>query len=497
MRRLGLLNRLEDHILEICKKASGEKAFWWRGTWWSRNVLSEMVTRCRDTLKSADFGEGQILAVIMPNCPLFLSLAVAVWSLKGTLLPLNLQAGRLNMAKHLQHAGVSLAVMPEGMESVAEDLTQMGVLTVTAPLEGPLPSVKVGPNRSSNAETAILFYTSGTTGSPKAVPLTHANLLDNVTKSIDHFMELQPGDRFLNVLPNFHALGFTTSSLLPLLGGFPQVILPNFMPAENTLAAILEAEVTVVIAVPTMIALMLGAIARGAEIPTSLRILVSGGDKFPPLLDQRIQKILRIGVLEGYGLTETSPVVSINPGQKVRKLGTVGTILKGYEVQIRDKEGNIIKDPETEGILWLKGPSVFGGYFKDPQRTAERIKDGWFNTGDIVKVDENGYLSILDRESDIIIVGGFNVYPAEVEEVIQSNPGVSEAAVVGIAHPVSGEIVKAYVVKRPGTSVQSRDIISYCKERLAHYKVPRVVEFVDDLPRSSIGKVLRRELRNR
>lgn len=245
------------------QKAGGEKAFWWRGTWWSRNVLSEMVTRCRDTLKSAGFGEGQVLAVIMPNCPLFLSLAVAVWSLKGTLLPLNLQAGRLNMAKHLQHAGVSLAVMPEGMESAAEDLTKMGILTITAPLEGPLPSVKVGLNRSSNAETAVLFYTSGTTGSPKAVPLTHANLLDNVTKSIDHFVELQPGDRFLNVLPNFHALGFTTSSLLPLLGGFPQLILPNFMPAENTLAAILEAEVTAVIAVPTMIALMLGAIARG------------------------------------------------------------------------------------------------------------------------------------------------------------------------------------------------------------------------------------------
>lgn len=136
-----------------------------------------------------------------------------------------------------------------------------------------------------------------------------------------------------------------------------------------------------------------------------MRILVSGGDKFPPLLDQRIQKILGIGVLEGYGLTETSPVVSINPGQKARKLGTVGTILKGYEVQIRDKEGNIIKDPETEGVLWLKGPSVFEGYFKDAQRTAERIKDGWFNTGDIVKIDKDGYLSILDRESDIIIVG--------------------------------------------------------------------------------------------
>jgi long-chain acyl-CoA synthetase len=175
----------------------------------------------------------------------------------------------------------------------------------------------------------------------------------------------------------------------------------------------------------------------------------------------------------------------------------VGTILKGYEVQIRDREGNIVKDPKEEGILWLKGPSVFQGYFKDPERTAERIKDGWFNTGDIVKIDEDGYLSILDRESDIIIVGGFNVYPAEVEEVIRSIPGVLESAVVGVPHPISGEIVKAYVVKRPGAELQPREIISYCKERLAHYKVPRVVEFIDELPRSSIGKVLRRELRNR
>lgn len=491
------MSRLEEHIFAICKKAGGEKAFWWRGAWWSRNVLYEMISKCRDTLKDAGFGEGQILAAIMPNCPLFLSLAVAVWSLRGTLLPLNLQAGRLNMAKNLKHAGVSLAIMPEGMESVAESLTEMGILTVTAPLEGPLPSVKVKGVKSSDAEKAVLFYTSGTTGAPKAVPLTHRNLLDNVSKSIEHFMELQPEDRFLNVLPNFHALGFTTSSLLPLLGEFSQVILPNFMPAENTLAAIREAEVTAVIAVPTMIALMLGAIARGADVPRSIRILVSGGDKFPPLLDQRIQKVFGLGVLEGYGLTETSPVVSVNPGQKVRKLGTVGTILKGYEVQIRDREGNIVKDPKEEGILWLKGPSVFQGYFKDPERTAERIKDGWFNTGDIVKIDEDGYLSILDRESDIIIVGGFNVYPAEVEEVIRSIPGVLESAVVGVPHPISGEIVKAYVVKRPGAELQPREIISYCKERLAHYKVPMVVEFIDELPRSSIGKVLRRELRNR
>jgi len=361
-------------------------------------------------------------------------------------------------------------------------------------LDGPLPSFQSRTCERSDPEIAVLFYTSGTTGSPKGVPITHSNLHDNVTKSIYHFKDLESDDIFINVLPNFHTLGFTTSGLLPLLGGYPQAIMPTFMPPESAIECIKAAEVTVMIAVPTMVALMLGAIARGVMPPSSLRLLVTGGDRFPARLDARTKQLLGVSVLEGYGLTETSPVVSINESVARRKLGTVGTVLEGYDVEVRDTEGELLP-LGAEGTLWVKGPSVFKGYFKAPELTREKIKGDWFNTGDVVKIDEEGYLTILDRVTDIIIVGGFNVYPTEIEGVLQQMPGVRECAVVGVEHPVSGEIVKAYITPSGEPKVTARDVISFSKEHLAHYKIPRIVEFIDEMPRSSIGKILKRELR--
>ncbi|MFP4481362.1 MAG: AMP-binding protein [Thermovirgaceae bacterium] len=489
--------RLENRILEQCVRCNGEKSFWWRGTWWSRRVLADLAGKCEEVLREAGFQEGSRLAVLLPNSPVFLALMIAVWKLGGTLVPLNLQAGKSAIAANLIHGEVCGVMLPQGMEQVAKDLGRTGIPAITTPLEGPPPAAFEARTVSlTDPETAVLFYTSGTTGTPKAVPVTHGNLLDNVLRSVEHFTDLREGDNFLNVLPNFHALGFTTSGLLPLVGGFSQVILPAFMPAETTLEAIRAADVSVVIAVPTMITLLLGAIARGAVPPASLRILISGGDRFPEKLDGRARKMFGVGVLEGYGLTETSPVVSVNPNYASQKLGTAGTILDGYDVQVRDGEGKVVP-PGTEGVLWLRGPSVFKGYFRDQEQTAERVKDDWFNTGDVVRLDEEGYLSILDRETDIIIVGGFNVYPTEVEAVLQEIPEIRECAVVGVPHPISGEIIKAYVVTNPETEIPVREILSFCRNRLAHYKVPRLVEFVEELPRSSIGKVLKRELRRR
>lgn len=490
-----MTTRLENRILEQCERCNGEKSFWWRGTWWSRRVLADLAKRCEEMLSDAGFVEGGRLAVLLPNSPVFLALMIAVWKLGGTLVPLNLQAGKSAIAANLMHAEASGVVLPQGMEQIAQELAGLGIPAVTTPLEGPPQAFSARAADPSDPGTAVLFYTSGTTGAPKAVPISHGNLLDNVDRSIVHFTDLREGDTFLNVLPNFHALGFTTSGLLPLIGGFSQALLPTFMPAETTLDALRAAEVTVVVAVPTMITLLLGAVARGAAPPATLRILISGGDRFPAQIDDRARKLLGAGVLEGYGLTETSPVVSVNPNYASQKLGTAGTILDGYDVEVRDPGGDVIP-PGNEGTLWLRGPSVFSGYFRDPEQTAERIRDGWFNTGDVVRLDDEGYLSILDRETDIIIVGGFNVYPTEVEGVLQELPGVRECAVVGVPHHVSGEMVKAYVVRGAENDVSVRDVVSFCRDRLAHYKVPRIVDFVDELPRSSIGKVLKRELRS-
>jgi long-chain acyl-CoA synthetase len=199
-------------------------------------------------------------------------------------------------------------------------------------------------------------------------------------------------------------------------------------------------------------------------------------------------------VFEGYGLTETSPDVASNRSFATKKLGTVGQALPSFEIQVRDQSGNVL-GPNQEGILWVRGPSVFSGYFRSPEMTAERIVDGWFNTGDIVRVDEEGYIEILDRASDLIIVGGFNVYPQEIETVLNQVPGVAMSAVIGIPNAVSGEVPKAFVVPKEGARLTAQSLIAHCKEHLAHYKVPRKVEFVSELPLSSVGKVLRRELR--
>ncbi len=197
---------------------------------------------------------------------------------------------------------------------------------------------------------------------------------------------------------------------------------------------------------------------------------------------------------EGYGLTECSPVVSCNPSEAARKLGTVGPPLPGYAVQLRDLEGKLLP-PGSEGVLWVKGPSVTSGYFRAPELTAERFHEGWLDTGDIVSIDEDGFITILDRATDLIIVGGFNVYPQEVETVLNTHPAVKMSAAIGIHSSMSGEVVKAFVVPHEGMEVTQHELVQYAKEHLAHYKVPRKIDIVEELPLSSVGKVLRRKLK--
>jgi long-chain acyl-CoA synthetase len=380
------------------------------------------------------------------------------------------------------------------MEQLGEAISAAGYPTVTAELDEPIPAFTGRIGESDSLETAVVFSTSGTTGTPKAVLITHGNLIDNTGKVFDFVEELRKDDILLNVLPNFHTLGYSVSGILPLVIGLPQVLVPGFMPPQNTVEAIREAGVTVMVAVPTMVALTLSTAAKGVEIGSTLRVIICGGDRLNPQFDQRARETMNLSILEGYGLTECSPVVTVNPSLAKRKLGTVGPFLPGYEFRILNREGKEVEEGK-EGVLWVKGPSVTPGYFRNPEKTAERFSEGWFNTGDIVRIDEDGYVTILDRDTDILIVGGFNVYPQEVERVLQEHPAVHLAAVIGVPHPVSGEIPKAFVILRENSAVSQKELVQFCKERLAHYKVPRKVEFVQSFPLSPAGKILRRKLR--
>ena len=488
--------RLESEIGRRSASFPDERCLWWNGSWWSRKTFAEKAEAAARTLEAGGFRAGERLACFLPNCPTVAVLSVAAWKLGGAFVPLNMKAGTPSILKILRHVEPAGVFLHESMEPLVEALEKEGIPSAAVGMEGDLPPLSLRPVTRESGDMAVIFATSGTTGDPKAVPLTHANLFDNA-KGVHECIEgFETGRVLMNVLPNFHALGYTVCGLLPLLFGLPQVILPSFIPIRNVFEALRATETEILIAVPTMLPFILGAVGKGERCPDSLKYILTGGGRLDPTLDARVREALGVVIFEGYGLTETSPVISANRSFASKKIGTVGPVLPGYEVQVRSPEGRLM-GPGEDGLLWVRGPSVFSGYFRSPEMTAERIADGWFNTGDIVRVDEDGYIEILDRASDLIIVGGFNVYPQEIETVLNEVPGVAMSAVIGIPNAVSGEVPKAFVVPREGVELSAQSLIAHCKEHLAHYKVPRKVEFVSELPLSSVGKVLRRELRRR
>ncbi|SRR6056297_15671 len=487
--------KLNELVYQMYESRPDESMLWWQGKWINRTDFNKLVVSYEEKLRSAGFKPGYRIATLMPNCPALMALSLACWKLDGAVVPLNMMDRGESLKKYLAHSEPFAVVAPDLPGKVAVDPENFPLPLVKATLDGCIPSFNGVSVKPGKPDTAVMFYTSGTTGFPKAVPLSHSNLGSNVFAALDHFEDLDvEQDIVMNALPNFHALGYVASGLLAMATGIKQMVLPTFMPPETALEAMKNSGVSFVIAVPAMISLMVAAAARGAEVPKSLKVLVSGGDRFPVELDTRVQRLLGVGVCEGYGLTECSPVVAVNQSFASRKIGTVGPLLPGFEHEVRDDQGNVLGKNE-EGVLWLRGPSITSGYFRDPKNTAEKFKDGWFNTGDVVKIDSDGYVAIKDRASDLIIVGGFNVYPQEVENVLNSHPKVRESAAVGIQHSVSGQIVKAFVI-RQDKDVSTRELLSYCKERLSHYKSPRVIEFVEEFPRNSLGKVLRRKLRD-
>ncbi|PIE53756.1 MAG: long-chain fatty acid--CoA ligase [Dethiosulfovibrio peptidovorans] len=481
-----------DQVIDRQLQDGAQQAIWWRGDWLSRRELARLAQINETRLSDAGFGRGHRLAVLVPNCPGFLALALAVWRLGGTIVPLNHRAGSEVLLPTLDLVDPFMIVHGEGDEKVEALLSDRPVGSIA--LDGSLliRSCKIDTERS-DSDLAVIFATSGTTGLPKAVPLTHGNLMDNVTQSWS-VLRLTEEDRILWVLPNFHSFGLTLGGLMGLVNGARQVIVPQFMPPLETLKACTQGEVSILLLVPAMVEFLKRVVQKGGPRPTTVRMALTGGDRLNLSLDQAARESFGVPLLEGYGTTECSPVVAVNRSYESRKLGTIGQVLPGYLWEVRDDSG-VSLAPGQDGILWVKGPSVFQGYYKAPEITAERMSDGWYNTGDVVRYDEDGYITVLDRVTDVIIVGGFNVYPQEVERVLSHHPAVAQVAVIAMAHPVQGQIGRAFVVLNEGASPTTRELISFCKGKLAHYKIPRRFDFVEELPLSPSGKILRRELR--
>ena len=345
--------------------------------------------------------------------------------------------------------------------------------------------------------TAVLLYTGGTTGISKGVELTQANLSCNVQQCATWFPDFEPGGEIVvGCLPFFHSFGMTTAMNIGIFHGYADVLIPK-PEAKPILEAIHKHKATYMPAVPTLYNGMINFPELKNYNLKSLKGCFSGGAPLPMETLKNFGKLTGAQICEGYGLTETSPVTHINPYGAITKPGTIGVPVSNTDAKIVDVDdyNKEITTPGEPGELCLKGPQIMKGYINRPDETAITLRDGWLLTGDIAIVDEEGYFTIVDRKKDMIISGGFNIYPRDVDEVLFTHPKILEGCAIGIPDEYSGERIKAYVVLKEGETAAAIEIIDYCKENLVKYKVPKYVEFVTELPKSAVGKILRKELR--
>jgi long-chain acyl-CoA synthetase len=351
-------------------------------------------------------------------------------------------------------------------------------------------------------DTAVILYTSGTTGQPKGAELTHLNVYSNAATAADMTNPICRADALTPVvslitLPLFHSFGQVVLMVAGAYAASTLILLPRFDP-QAVIDAVIQERVNLWGGVPTMYwALLQHAKKSGADVSAMasvLRLCVSGGAPMPVEVMREFAETFGVRILEGYGLSETSPVATFNHIERPSKPGTVGHAVIGVEVACVNDADEPVPAGER-GEVVIRGPNLMKGYYKRPEATAEAIRNGWFHTGDIGVIDDEGYLAIVDRKKDMILRGGFNVYPRELEETLMTHPAVSLCAVIGVPDERLGEEVKVFIVPKPGVTATADDIVNWCRERMAAYKAPRYVEFRDQLPIGATGKVLKRELR--
>jgi long-chain acyl-CoA synthetase len=458
--------------------------------------LREAAGRVTSLLSTLGVAPGDRVGVMLPNVPAFPMAFYGALSAGAVVVPMNPLLKSREVAYYLGDSGAKVLFAWYGAaDEAAKGALSAGarLLTVSEPdmnslLAGLFP-VHTMAARDDN-DDAVVLYTSGTTGQPKGAQLTHANLARNAELTVSTLLSTGPDDIVMGCLPLFHVFGLTCGLNATVFGGGTLTLLPRFDPGQ-ALRIIERDRVTIFEGVPTMYAAMLNHPAAADTDVSSLRTCVSGGAAMPVEILHGFEKAFGCMILEGYGLSETSPVASFNHPDAERKPGSIGTPVEGVEMRVVGPDGGGLPPGEV-GEIAIRGHNVMKGYWGRPEATAEAIPDGWFRTGDLARVDEDGYFFIVDREKELIIRGGYNVYPREIEEVLYEHPAVAEAAVVGIAHDSLGEEVGAAVAVKPGASVTPEELLAFVKERVAAYKYPRQVWLVDELPKGPTGKILRR-----
>ncbi|MFK5645825.1 long-chain fatty acid--CoA ligase [Ornithinimicrobium sp. LYQ121] len=466
--------------------------------------LDHSVRQLAGWLRQQGIGAGDRVALMLPNVPAFPVIFYATLRLGGVVVPMNPLFKRREIQYYLEDSGARLIVAMPG-EEVSAAAGAVGVPVLAIGPEG-LSSYVHGAEATDPVEevveragddTAVILYTSGTTGRPKGAELTHDNLQSNQLTTTQTLLDLGPQDVVMGCLPLFHVFGMTCALNTAVSTGAALTMIPRFDPAK-ALEVIERDAVTVFEGVPTMYGAMLASAASADRVPdlSTLRTAVSGGASLPLEVMRRFEETFGCQILEGYGLSETSPVASFNHPDRERKAGSIGIPVRGVEMKLAGGMGGGELGEGGVGEICIRGENIMKGYWNNPAATAEAIDaDGWFHSGDLARVDDDGYYFIVDRKKDMINRGGLNVYPREIEEILYEHPAVAEAAVVGIPHPALGEEISAYVVLRPGASVTEAELVEHVRSQVAPYKYPRTVTLIQELPKGATGKILKRELR--
>jgi long-chain acyl-CoA synthetase len=464
----------------------------------SYSELDRASGRLATLLGEKGLQPGDRVGVMLPNVPAFPISYYGALRAGGVVVPMNVLLKRREIAFYLEDSGAKLLLAWHGFAEEARDgaadagaeLVEVEPQSFSSMLEAMEPSL--GLADTAEEDTAVILYTSGTTGKPKGAELTHSNLHRNADVSSRTTCEIGAGDVVFGGLPLFHSFGQTVSMNASLMAGACLTLVPKFDPGE-ALATMQRDGVTHFYGVPTMYGALLHHPERESHDTSSLRTCITGGASMPVEVLRGFEEAFGAIVLEGYGLSETSPVACSNHPGRERKPGSIGTPLEGVEMRVVDEDDNEVAQGEV-GEIVIRGHNILKGYWRRPDATAEAMRGGWFHSGDMARTDEDGYFYIVDRKKDLIIRGGYNVYPREVEEVLYEHPKIREAAVVGIPHDEWGEEIGAAVVLHEGEELSAEEVSAYVKEQIAAYKYPRVVWFLDELPKGPTGKILKREI---
>lgn len=474
--------------------------------------LDAQASQVANLLVSLGVEPGDRVALSCPNLPEFPILYYGILRAGAVVVPLNVMLKPREIAYHLDDSGAKTyfcfsgtADLPMGKYGSAgvEQASGCPELILIGAESGQAPAAYERHPRSFQSvvrgldDTAVILYTSGTTGQPKGAELTHANMVLNALAA-NRLFDSNPvrRDTYLLALPLFHSFGQTVTMNAGLSVGATLVMMPRFDP-KAALRLMIDEGITVFAGVPTMYHGLLGAGDDTLQvdlIARTLRRAISGGAALPAEIHAQIAERFGVKILEGYGLSETSPLAVFSDPERGSPVGSIGVPIWGVEVKLVDAQGRAVDDAGSVGELVLRGHNVMKGYLNRPEATSEVLRDGWLHTGDLARRDEDGFYYIVGRTKDLIVRGGYNVYPREIEEVLITHPAVSLAAVIGIPDERYGEEVKAFVIRQSGEQIGAEELIEWCKKQMAGYKYPRHIEFVESLPLTATGKILKREL---